>query len=211
MTTCTTPICADACGDELPQVEFNICAPATNYGQVSKMYITNDGYPLTDENDLAEWQTRANLPSDDASRILELTVIGDKPLPTVTEVAISKGRTTTGVADHILNLEIDETNQTNYEFMRQTECGSFTKRIWFETYGGLLYGGATGILATIKLGEEIPTGTADLIKIKGTAKWKSKFSPCRTTSPMAGIDLVGAPSAPCGIGCMVIGSTFIIG
>lgn len=188
-STCTTPTCTDACADALPEVQFSICAPVTNFGQLSKMYITNNGYPLTDENSLSEWQTRANLDVSDPSRILEFSIIGDKPLATGNEVPMSKGRTVYGTKDHLINIKIDETNQVNYEAMRSFECGK-TVRVWFETFGGLLYGGTDGVLASITLGEVIPEGTGELITFQGTVKWKSKFSPCRTTSPMAGIDLV---------------------
>jgi hypothetical protein len=188
-TTCAEIVCTDACADQLPIAAFSICAPVTNFGQISKVYITNDGYPLTDENDLTEWQTRANLDVSDPSRIIELSVIGDKPLPTASEVALSRGRTTVGAREHVINIKIDETNDTNYEMMRKFECGK-TVRVWFETFGGLLYGGRTGVLASVTLAEIIPEGTDALIMFQGTIKWKSKFSPCRTTSPMAGIDLV---------------------
>lgn len=188
-TTCVEIECADDCESPLPVVEFNICAPVTNFGQIAKMYITNDGYPLTDENDLAEWILRANLPENDPARILELSVIGDKPLPTANEIELSRGRTANGAKDHIINFRIDETNSANYEAMRQFECG-LTVRVWYETFGGLLYGGLTGVLASIMLGDVIPESTAELITYQGTLKWKSKFSPCRTESPMAGIDLV---------------------
>lgn len=188
-STCVDITCTDGCTDQLPVASFNICSPETNFGQIAKIYIANDGYPLTDENSLSEWQTRANLVATDASRILEISVIGDKPLAGTNEVPISRGRTTNGPKDHSINFKIDETNDANYELMRKFECGK-TMRIWYETLEGLLYGGATGILASITIGEVIPEGTGDLITFQGTAKWKSKFSPCRTTSPMAGIDLV---------------------
>ncbi len=189
-TTCETVDCADDCAAALPVAEFSICAPVTNFGQISKIYIGNKGYPLTDENDLAEWQARANLDASDPARILELTVIGDKPLATSNEVALSKGRTTNGPKDHVVNFRIDETNDANYELMRKFECSSTTKQVWYETFGGKLYGGLTGVTATISMGEVIPEGTNDLNTLPGTAKWKSKISPCRTDSPMAGIDLV---------------------
>lgn len=188
-STCVEITCPTSCASALPVADFNICAPVTNFGQISKIYFTNDGYPLTDENDLAEWQTRAALGPNDPARIVELSVIGDKPLATSTEVALSRGRVTTGAKDHLINFRIDETNAINYELMRKLECGK-TVRLWYETFGGLLYGGAKGVLASITLGEVIPEGTGDVITLTGTAKWKDKFSPCRTESPMAGIDLV---------------------
>lgn len=188
-STCQEIVCSANCESELPEVAFSICAPVTNFGQISKVYIGNDGYPLTDENSLSEWQTRANLPHSDPARILELSVIGDKPLAATNEVALSRGRVTNGAKDHSINVKIDETNQTNYEMMRSFECGK-TVRVWYETLGGLLYGGKTGVLGSITLGELIPEAAEALIVYQGTVKWKSKFSPCRTTSPMAGIDLV---------------------
>lgn len=191
-STCTTPECPDACSDQLPPVKFSLCAPELKYGQAAKGYIGNDGYPLTDENDLAEWQARVNLPESDPARILELSIVGDVPLPTANEIQLSRGRTATGLSEHVLNMEIDENNDVNYEFARQTQCGAFTKRVWYETYDGDLYGGKKGVLATVRLAEEMPQGSGELRKIKGTAKWKDQFQPCRTASPMAGIELLEA-------------------
>lgn len=188
-TSCIDITCPTSCASALPVADFNICAPVTNFGQISKIYFTNDGYPLTDENDLVEWQTRAALLTANPARIVELSVIGDKPLAAGTEVPLSRGRVTTGAKDHIINFRIDETNPINYELMRALECGK-TVRLWYETFGGLLYGGLKGVLASITLGEVIPEGTSDLITLSGTAKWKDKFSPCRTDSPMAGINLI---------------------
>ncbi len=185
-STCTTPTCAEGCETQLPEVQFSICAPVTNFGQIAKIYQANDGYPLTDENSLSEWQALA---ASDPARILEISVIGDMPLASDNEIALSRGRTANGAKDRLVNVRIDETNDVNYEYMRSTECG-VTGRFWFETYGGKLYGGRLGILATIKLGEVIPEGITELVTFQGTIKWKDKFSPCRTDSPMAGIDLV---------------------
>jgi hypothetical protein len=188
-STCEDIVCSTSCAAELPATSFSICAPNTNFGQIAKIYIANDGYPLTDENDLAEWQARAALAQSDPARIMELSVIGDHPLPAANEIPLSRGRITNGAKDRVINLTIDETNQTNYEMMRAFECGK-TVRAWYETYGGLLYGGTEGILGSITLGEVITANTTELITFQGTFKWKSKFSPCRTESPMAGIDLV---------------------
>src|SRR3972149_2361195 len=188
-TECVAITCSTGCENELPEVAFSICAPVTNFGQIAKVYIGNDGYPLTDETVLTEWQTRANLPSNAPSRILELSVIGDKPLAAGTKIPLSRGRTITGTKDHVVNVKIDETNDTNYEMMRAFECGN-TVRVWYETFGGKLYGGTTGVLGSVTLGEVIPENPYGLTVSQGTVEWKSKFSPCRTDSPMAGINLV---------------------
>lgn len=182
-STCEEIICSQNCEQEMPEVSFNICSPEVNYGQLAKFYATNVGYPLTSENDPVEWENRKS--ASGPSKIIEMSIIGDKPLATANEVAISRGRTAVGARDHSINLKVDETNQTNYEMMRSFECGK-TVLGWYETYAGLLYGGASGIQGTLNLGEVIPEGTADVITFQGTFKWKAKHSPCRTISPIAG-------------------------
>ena len=57
-TACVDIVCTDACSDNLPAVEFSICAPEINQGEIDAIFVTNVGNPLIDETDAAEWATR---------------------------------------------------------------------------------------------------------------------------------------------------------
>jgi hypothetical protein len=180
-TACITPVCTDSCADALPEVEFNICAPGINFGEIDAIFITNVGNPMLDETDPLEWATRMALLVTDPTRIIELNVIGDKPAPESTEVAISRNRIVVGAKGHSVNIEIQETNQKNYDMLRAFECGKKIK-FWYRTAGGLLYGGNVGIDGSMVLNEIIPKSRKELIVFAGAIKWEAKHHPCRTLS-----------------------------
>ena len=178
-SSCTTITCSTDCDQNLPEVDFSLCNPEVNYGEIDAVFITNPGNPLTNENDPAEWATR--MAASDATKIIELHVIGDKPAPEQTEIKISRDTTVIGSKSHTINVEIQQTNDTNYNMLRSFECG---KKIlfWYRTSGGLLYGGPEGIEGSMLLNEIIPKSRKEIITFQGTIKWEARFHPCRTTS-----------------------------
>lgn len=181
-TTCLPIVCPTSCTDPLPDVDFSICAPEIHTGEISNIYITTaENGELTDENDATEWATRMALLSANPLKIRTLVVLADKPAPEESEITISNDRTVVGEKTHTLNIDIDETNQVNYEFLRKMECGQKIL-IWYKTADGLLYGGASGIAGTLRLNEVIPRSRKELVVFTGTFKWNSKTAPCRTVS-----------------------------
>lgn len=178
-TSCEEIICPVDCESILPDVEFSVCAPEINLGEITDIYLGNPGNPLTDENSATEWATR--MAAVDETKIINLKVMADLPLPEVSEIDISGKRKVTGDKSYTINLDIDETNQTNYEFMRATSCAT-KKTAWYKTTSGKLYGGATGIDGTLRLDEIIPRSSKEVTKFTGTFKWDSKTAPCRTDS-----------------------------
>lgn len=185
MTACVDIECSTSCTDALPEVEFDLCNPDVHFGQISDIFITNIGYPLTDETDPTEWSTRLGLAQSDPSKILQLYVIGDKPAAESNDIEISKGRKVTGNKNHTVNFRIDEVSDKNYNMMRKFECNK-TVLGWYKTYGGKLYGGADGIQMSIKMNHVIPENASELETIQGTMTWKAKFHPCRTDYPLEG-------------------------
>ena len=178
-SNCPDIVCPTDCADELPEVEFSLCAPVINFGEISKIYLTIPGNPLTNENDPAEWATR--MAATDATKIIELTVLADLPAPETAQVDISGGRKATGLKSYTMALDIDETNDINYEFMCATSCAT-KKTLWFKTTGGKLYGGPKGIDGTLILDEVIPRSNKEVAKFTGSFKWDAKAAPCRTDS-----------------------------
>lgn len=180
-TECVAITCSDDCTDAIPAVEFDVCNPEVNFGEIDAIFIGNVGNPLTDETSAVEWNGR--LAATDDTKIVELHVVGDKPAPEKSEVVISRNITVTGQKTHTVNFKISQTNKVNYEFMRSFECARKVL-IWYRTSGGLLYGGPSGIEASIQMDEIIPEDRKALIVFQGTAKWDSKFHPCRANSPI---------------------------
>lgn len=177
------PTCPTDCSTNLPEVEFSDCSPEINSGQILKLYVTNDGNPLSDWTSGAAWALRIDNTAPAATSILELTVIGEKPVPEATEKEISGGRTVKGKKNHVLNIDVDETNTTNYEFLRGLECGG-SYRIWY-TDSKYLYGGNDGIKASIFLDHVIPKDDAETQTFTGTVKWSDSFHPERILNPIA--------------------------
>lgn len=180
-SACATITCATSCTQTLPAVDFSLCNPVVNFGEIDAIFITNPGNPLTDETDATEWATRMGLST--SAKIVELHVIADKPAPESNEIQISRNTTVVGDKGHTINVEIQQTNATNYEMLRKFECG---KKIlfWYRTAGALLYGGASGIEGSLILNEIIPKSRKELITFQGTLKWQARFHPCRTASPI---------------------------
>lgn len=172
------PTCLEGCDNELPVVAFDDCSPELNSGNIGYLYVTNLGNPLNDWTDISEWATRLSNSSTDSSAIRKFSMVGSKPAPDKPETVISLDRIWYGKATHTLEIRIDETNATNQEALRKLECGG-KYLIWYETLGGLRWGGNEGIEASIKLDEIIPEASSEFITFTGQAKWTSKFTPER--------------------------------
>lgn len=177
------PLCPTGCTGTPPTVDFSLCNPEINNGQIAHIFMTTIGNPLTNAANVLEWDTRLDNDAAGASKIRALTVIGGKPAPASTEKEISLGRKVTGVKAFTLNFKVDETNQINYDAMRTMECnGNFL--FWYQTRDGLLYGGNSGIEGKFLVNEEIPDAYTDLITLTGTITWESKYHPERQVSPI---------------------------
>jgi hypothetical protein len=185
MTVCEEITCPENCTDVLPIPRFKLCNPEFSFGQISDVYVTNVGFPLTDETSAAEWAGRLEMPDANPAKIIHLVVIGDKPAAEVTSIDVSHGRKAYGNKKHMINATIDEVTDENYEFMRKTECGKQVL-LWYKLLNGKAYGGAAGIEATMNFGHVIPQSAQELENLPGTFNWESKISPCRFDHPLQG-------------------------
>lgn len=171
---------------DLPVVTADFCAPDINFGEVDKIYFTNDGSPLTDWADLAEWNTRldnADVTADN-DKIRSLHVIGDKPRPEKSVVEFSQGRKAYPDPDHTINIRVDETGADNYGLLLFLEANAGSQlRVWYQA-GKYLYGGNTGILANLNMDDVIPESDAELNTFVGEVTWEGPH-PTRIANPMA--------------------------
>jgi hypothetical protein len=184
MASIDTLVCPTDCTSELPVVEFSTCNPQLLQAQISVIYLANDGYPLTNWEDPAEWASRIDNDSTDANAIRELIVIGSIAAPSQTEKKISGGRKVFTIPERTLTGRIDDNSDTNYDFARGTGCNR-QYRTWYGTLGAKLYGGNTGILANFRAWEEIVEDELEYATINFEIKWSSKFAPLRITNPIA--------------------------
>ena len=183
MSVLYLPTCPTDCTGSVQAVSFNECAPETHWGEISKVYLAPaDLADFADVTSLAEWTGKLADTGDD--KIRTLIGIGEKPEPEQTEVPISGDRVVTGYKKFVVNFEVDETNETNYNFLAMSECGGKYK-IWYETSDGILYGGNAGLEVSIKANEIIPKERTAIVKHVYKISWQSKQHPYRCTSPMA--------------------------
>lgn len=166
---------ADQCDEfVLPVVKHDFCAPTINFGRIDKIYFCSDGAnsALT-TGDLAEWTLRLdNEGVIDATNIRSLAVIANKPLPENSEVTYSLGRKAYTENVHTVPVRVDETNDENYALVQWLEENKGTTvRVWYAS-DKYLYGGLTGILATLSLNDFIPEANTELNEFQGSILWE---------------------------------------
>lgn len=178
------PNCSTGCADvllALPEVLFDDCSPEVNAGEVETIYLGLRGQGFTNWTSPAEWASR--LAATDNTKIIALTVIGDKPKPTANTKDISGGRKISLPKAHTLPFIIDETNATNHEFVRQLECGG-NFQAWYATSGGLAFGGNDGIKAFAEADMVIPRARGENMVYDGSLSWEAKYTEERIVSPI---------------------------
>lgn len=200
-----TIVCATDCDSEvLPIVSFDDCNPEINKSEIVAIFIAlTDAAPFEDVSDPAEWAARLSqtatpppvvgggtaTPIKDLIR--RLTVIADKPASTDVTKAVSNNRVITVDRTRVINVTIDEVNDSNYDLMRKTECGNgLSVKAWYLTAGGYLYGGVEGILSglggqkpVLKLQPIFERGTDSIETLAGTLSWSNVKSEPRVKSP----------------------------
>lgn len=177
------PDCPDNCEDFiLPGTFFDPCNPEVNESQIKAIYITKPGFPLTNASDETEWNGRISDSSTDEDAIRKLVVVGGVALPEVVTKEISGQRTVNINKKRTLTFTVDELSDLNYDALTQLQCNRRVL-IWFETVGGKLFGGNTGIEVDLDLDLELLEASGELQTVKGTGKWNSRFMPQGMTSP----------------------------
>lgn len=185
MSVTAGPInCQDDCEFDIPAVSFADCNPQVNLSQIAKIYTSQpDASPFTDWTVITEWSTRVSDTANDADSIRALVVIADKPKPETQSRKISGNRTVVTDKNHVINFDIDETNAINHEFVRGGKCIKKVK-FWYETIGGLLFGGNSGIDGSFEVDMTLSRTEGDIILYQGTLKWNDINTEERCTSPL---------------------------
>lgn len=179
------PTCAEGCAGDLPIVKSDNCAPKVLESEIRRIFVAKrTTTPFNDWEDTAEWQDRLS-DTDTASEdsIRTLWVIGDKPAPGQTTKEISNRRKIVITKQHVVNFTIDDAQEEIHDFIRGLECGGYFK-IWYETHGGLLFGGNLGITVFLKADMVLARGVDEHMVYNGTAEWQAKFTEERIDSPI---------------------------
>lgn len=178
--------CPSGCEEAaLPAFVFDNCAPEVNPSQIAKVYFApGNAAPFEDVSSPVEWATRLANAVEVGKDIRVLTGIGSKPKPTPSISPISGRRKKVTGRAHALTLKVDETNQANHDAMRHIQCGG-VYTVWFETYGGLLFGGNEGIQnSSIDAGDTMDEGDEAFIIHEYLIEWNNLHSPERVVSPL---------------------------
>jgi len=117
--------------------------------EVCGVLIVQDGNYPTDWTSVAAWELVINNPGTTAADGKYLVGRGGVPVADKTTVELPKNIDRTITRKYALNLNILNMSDQNYEFLRAAQCGDTSIRVWFETVGGFLYGGPTGISPSI--------------------------------------------------------------
>ena len=182
------PTCPTGCStalDALPVFDFSECAPKINAAEIRYIYIGLPGNPFTDIKLATEWTARLLATNVGASKLVRMTVLGDKARHSGTVKEISGGRKVTLIREHLINATVDETSVANHEAFRKMECGGITLPIWYQTAGGQVFGGNAGILVSIDPGMVISRSSGDSIVWELALSWKARFTEEMALSPIA--------------------------
>ncbi len=178
------PTCPTGCSTILPSVEFSLCDPSLHFGEIEHIYLANgDAEPFTDVENLAEWTARLSQDGQEANAIRDFHVMADLPAASADEIVVSLGRKAYSPATHVINVDIDDVSDLNYEFARTTSCNTIYK-MWYATPDHI-FGGTDGIDVTVNLRPVIERGQKSVNKLTGTITWESKFSAERHDNPFA--------------------------
>ena len=165
------------CSTVLPSVHAELCDDQAFYGEISQVLFTRLGDDLTDWTDDAEWATRmdqtAVLPaSPTLAPIRQLFGIGSIADPNRPSQTLSRGRTKYAAPEYTLVFNVDDTGATNWAFLQGIPSGGQTYAVWFCTEERM-WGGNTGIEATVVADYNIPESSQEIMKIKLTITWKT--------------------------------------
>lgn len=178
------PTCPTGCDSNLPVFGFSLCAPEVNNGQISKIFFTTIGNPMSNWGSAAEWDSRIDNDAAGASAIRMLPGIGDMPAPESEDIDISLGRKKTGIRRFTMNFRVDESNNGVHDSFIALQCDSGNRLIWPETRDHKLFGGNSGIEAKIKVDMIIPEAYTEFIIYQVTFTWDAQFMPEMIDSPI---------------------------
>lgn len=173
----------------MPPVDFNFCDPNVSASEIRRVFISLVGSEdFTDWSEPREWLTRLSDTSTDINAIRTFWVIGDKPSATVKKVRISNERSKIMKRDHVINATIDDVSDANHAFVVAIKSGKMF-RLWYETMGGYIFGGNSGIVCHVAIDMVLNRGLGEIAVYQLVASWSTLSTEDRVISPI--FDVVG--------------------
>lgn len=117
--------------------------------EVCGILIVQDGNAPTDWTSAADWEMVINNSGTTSADGKYLVGRGGVPVPEKVTVELPKKVDRTITRTYTLNMNVLNMSDLHYEFLRAAQCGDTSISVWFETVGGFLYGGPTGISPTL--------------------------------------------------------------
>ena len=176
-------ICPENCGELiLPtlDVDQNCTDYETYASQVCGIYFVQ-GLPPTDWEDAAEWRARVDNGVVDPQGAKYLVGIGGLPVPEKVVRELPKFQDKTVKRRYTLTMRVLNLSDIQYNFLVSLQCGRTDYRFWYETVGGHLFGGPTGI-APAATDADLPHGEGRQDTDEGivTLQFESRTEPPRT-------------------------------
>lgn len=174
-----------SCGaEELGEVNFDFCQPDVKTSEIRRVFIARVGSaPFMDWTLAVEWIVRLTQSGMGMDAIRPLTVTGDKPAPSTKKVKLSNDRSKVMRKDHTVNATIDDVSDTNHQFVVDMKAGRYF-RLWYETMGGLMFGGNEGIVCFVNIDMLLPRGAGEIMVYQLTALWENVRTEDRCISPI---------------------------
>jgi len=189
------PICPQGCSSILPEISFDLCNPNVTFGEIQRIFIgMADATPFASGNwtDPTLWEDALSRGALEQNALRQLYVSADLPFASADESVISLGRKIYSSASHVINVDIDDLSQENYDFARSLSC-NLQFRVWFFT-NDYMFGGQDGLLVMFNLRPIIERGIKSLNKLTGTITWEDKFSAERDISIYSSIVIPVSPT-----------------
>lgn len=164
-----------ACNSEvLPPVNFSLCDPVTQYGEMKRVLMTRDtsadvvASPAT----IGSWTSRIEnadpIPGSGAAPIRMLDGIGSLSEAEQTETRRSLGRKTYSTPIHTLPFRVDDVSLENLAMVKAIQENPGVKyKCWFVA-PGFLIGAGTGVSCNVKAAHIIPESNTELQYIQLT-------------------------------------------
>lgn len=190
-------VCATDCStSNLPIINFQDCNPAIFSSEIYDIFFgRKDAISFTDITSATEWNDRISVnntpPVGSTVAVKDLLrrvkVIGDVPAPTTTKKAISGGREVTTEVKYLVNFEIDDMSDANWQFIQSIQCGKgvYPVKAWLHTKSNHVIGGNPGISGTVEINHILDRGADGIQRGVGVLTFKTTIFPNRDVFPLA--------------------------
>lgn len=170
------------CVVTMPAAGADLCDFRLHFGRIDAILYTRAEATdaLDDATDDAEWATRisnsaALTASGTAAPIRYHYVTGEWPLPELTEVEVSAGRTAFSNPKHAITVAVDDTGDTNAALLATEHGVTKRRRVWLIA-DGQLHGGNGGYLMDLTyMGRPIPGAKTEKQTMPISLKYEGKM------------------------------------